>query len=128
MKNVVILVVVIVLAVVGWFAWKKFQEKVPLDEGRTRVQNFLDALGSRDSQKALCMWAAGKVILSEDEIAANSDRFDAFLRGAGLESVAGYEIGEARLAGAETVLVPVEAGGRSYTFKVTPGRPIELAR
>jgi len=128
MKNVVLILVLAAIAIGGWYAWKQYQAKAPLDDARGRVKSMLDAKAGGDNQTALCMWAAGKVNLSMDEISAHTDRFDDFVRRAGLESPGGYQITDAKLEGSEAVVVTVKLGGTTLRLRVLPRTPIDLAR
>jgi Tfp pilus assembly protein PilE len=128
MKNIVLLVIVVVIAAVGLYAWKQYQAKAPLDDARSRVQSMLDAKARGDNQTALCEWAQGKASLSMDEISASTDRFDDFVGRAGLENLESYQITDAKAEGAETVLVTVKLGADTLRLRVRPRTPIEIAR
>ena len=128
MKNVGILVVVVVIAVAGWYAWKNFQQKAPLDQANERVMSMLDAKARGEDQTALCMWAAGKAFLPIEEISANSNRFDSFVRSTGMGKPQSYEITGTEKVGAESVQVTIQLDGKTLTLKVTPTIPMEIVR
>lgn len=128
MKNVVILVVVVVAAVAGWYAWQNFSKKMPLDQARERVESMLDAKSRGDNQTALCMWAEGKAFLPMEEISAHSNRFDAFVRKVGMGSPKSYEVMDVQKVGEESVQVTLKLDGRTWTLRVTPTIPIEVVR
>ena len=123
MKNLVILVI---LAVIGYalyaYALPAIQGKASGTAIEGRVEGWLNAQKAGDEQTALCMWAKNKPILPQAEMAAYTDRYDAFRRDLDIYSgVSSFSIDSV-----DDLIVTVTINGQTHRLKIGYGEPISV--
>jgi len=123
MKNLVVVIVLIgIAAALYFFVWPALQGGWSSASAEDRVVRWLDAQKARDTQAALSLWAVGKPMMSMQEMRANTDRYDAFRRKAGIyEKVESYSIDSV-----SPPEVTVTVNGRRLVLRVEEGAPIAL--
>ena len=117
MKN---LVIVVILAAIGYalyaYAWPALEKTMAGQTVEDRVKGWLTSQKAGDEQTALCMWAKGKPMLSQQEMAAYTDKYDAFRRS--LEIYSG--VNSFSINSVEDFNVSVTINGRSHNLTVDP--------
>ena len=125
MKKVVIFVVVVVAAVL---VMKSIMEKAGSaggsDSARRRVHDVLENIKTGQEQNAICMWAQGKQVLSEDEFRIYVDRYADFVSAKKVDKISIYSVDEVKESGPDRFRVAVTIDGRKLAMLVPKANPI----
>jgi hypothetical protein len=123
MKKILIAVVLVLAAIA---AFKYYDRKRNVDVARGRVEAMLRAMGEKDEQTSLCLWALNKVVLDRETMAFYYDRYLKFVSASGLDG-SSWSVGDAKpTEDARATIVTARNGDRTVVLKVTEGLPIEL--
>jgi hypothetical protein len=116
--------IVFILAVIA--AFKYYDKTHNVDAARGRVEAMLRAMGERDEQQSLCLWALNKVVLDRETMSFYYDRYLKFVSASGLDGSSGWSVADVKPTDDNrATLVTVRNGDRTVVLKVTEGLPIE---
>lgn len=124
MKRILIAIALVIAAIA---AFKYYDRTRSTDSNRGRVEAMLRAMGERDEQTALCLWALNKVVLDRETMSFYYDRYLKFVFDSGLDGASGWAVTDAKPTGEQrTTIVTAKNVNRTVVMKVTEGLPIEL--
>jgi hypothetical protein len=121
------LIVAIVLIIAAIYAFKYYDKTRTAEANRGRVEAMLRAMGEKDEQTALCLWALNKVVLDRETMSFYYDRYLKFVSESGLDGSSGWAVADAKpSADGRATMVTVRGSDRTVVLKVSEGLPIEL--
>ncbi len=124
MKQIIVAIVVVLAAVAAFKYYDRYRTG---DTNRGRVVGMLRAMGEKDEQTALCLWALNKEVADRDTMNAYYDRYLKFVSASGLDGSSGWAVSDATPVGdGRSTIVDVRNGDRTVALKVAEGIPIEL--
>ena len=124
MKKIIVAVVLILAAV---YAFKWYDKTRIVDANRGRVEAMLRAMGEKDEQTALCLWALNKLVLDRETMSFYYDRYLKFVSVSGLDGSPGWSVAETKASDdGRATMVTVRGGDRALVLRVSEGLPIEL--
>ena len=88
---------------------------------------MLRAMGEKDEQTALCLWALNKVVLDRETMSFYYDRYLKFVSESGLDGSADWAVAETKPSDdGRATIVTVRGSDRTVVLRVSEGLPIEL--
>ena len=124
MKQIIVAIVVVLAAVAAFKYYDRYRTG---DTNRGRVVGMVRAMGEKDEQTALCLWALNKEVADRDTMNAYYDRYLKFVSVSGLDGSSGWAVAEAKASDdRRATMVTVKGNDRSLVMRVAEGVPIEL--
>jgi len=121
------IIIAIVLIVAGVAAFKYYDRIRTADANKGRVEAMLRAMGDKDEQTALCLWALNKVVLDRETMSFYYDRYLKFVSASGLDGSSGWAVADTKPSDdGRATMVTVRASDRTVLLRVAEGLPIEL--
>ena len=124
MKKIIVVIVLIFAAIYAFKSWDRTRNA---DANKGRVQSMLRAMGEKDEQTALCLWAMNKVVLDRETMSFYYDRYLKFVSESGLDGSADWAVAETKPGDdGRATIVTVRGSDRTVVLRVSEGLPIEL--